>query len=269
LTLDFYKYQGTGNDFILIDARHTSFPETDKSFIAGLCDRHYGIGADGLILLKNHSQGDFYMQYFNSDGAESTMCGNGGRCIAAFANALQLVKNECTFYAIDGVHKAVIDAINDTMWHVKLKMTDVQGITPIAADSFELHTGSPHYVKFIPEDLESFDLLTNARQVRYNDVYKEAGINVNYVQARAEGLSIRTYERGVEDETLSCGTGATAAAIAFAATMLKPDHSYSIHVTTKGGSVDVKFDRILGNDTFQNIWLCGPAVEVFRGQIKI
>lgn len=268
MILNFYKYQGTGNDFIIIDARQTSFPDQDKAYIAKLCNRHYGIGADGLILLKNHDVGDFYMQYFNSDGAESSMCGNGGRCIAAFAHALQLVNNECMFYAIDGMHKAIIQPVNSQSWHVELKMTDVQGITKIGDDSFELHTGSPHYVKFINDNLETFDLINNARQVRYNEVYKESGINVNYVQQLESGIRIRTYERGVEDETLSCGTGATAAAIGYAAVKMPASNSYTVNVLAQGGDLAVKFDSKDNNSSFQNVWLCGQAMEVFRGQIK-
>lgn len=268
MTLNFYKYQGTGNDFIIIDARQTSFPYQDKAYIANLCNRHYGIGADGLILLKNHPEGDFYMQYFNSDGAESSMCGNGGRCIAAFAQSLQIVSKECVFYAIDGMHKAIIQPVNSQSWHVELKMTDVRGITKIGDDSFELHTGSPHYVMFITDNLDSFDLINHAREVRYNEVYKEAGINVNFVQQVANGIRIRTYERGVEDETLSCGTGATAAAIAYAAAKMPAADSYSVKVLAQGGELIVKFDSRDNNSSFQNVWLCGQAMEVFRGQIK-
>lgn len=266
MNIKFYKYQGTGNDFIMIDDREKLFPSHDKALISKLCDRHFGIGADGLILLQTHTTSDFYMQYFNSDGAESSMCGNGGRCIAAFANSLGIAKEKCQFMAIDGLHEAIINNTQERSWHVELKMCDVGAIKKISADTCELNTGSPHYVAFTSEDLSNIDLIKEARLIRYNDTYKKDGINVNYLNQAENSISIRTYERGVEDETLSCGTGATAAAIAFAHYRLPESKKYTVPVKVQGGNLQVKFEK--NDQSYRNIWLCGPAVEVFSGHIK-
>ncbi len=256
--IKFYKYQGTGNDFIIVDDRQKTF-NTDKAHVAQLCHRRFGIGADGLILLQPHQELDFYMQYFNSDGAESSMCGNGGRCLAAFAHLLGLSKNNTMqFMAIDGVHEAKILENNV----VSLKMNNVNHIA-VFGDSYELNTGSPHYVAFTKQ-LKSFDLITNAKAIRYNSIYKQAGINVNFIEPTGTNdLFVRTYERGVEDETYSCGTGVTACAIVQAVKNNFSNGQHAINIQTPGGNLTVSYQK--NENTFTNVWLTGPAVLVFTG----
>jgi diaminopimelate epimerase len=250
----FYKYQGTGNDFIIFDDREKTFV-VNQDYIEMLCDRRFGIGADGLILLQNHEDFDFKMVYFNSDGRESSMCGNGGRCIVAFANLLKIIEGNTVFTAIDGMHEATI-----TEDEVSLKMSDVISVTEIE-DSFYLDTGSPHYVSFVDE-LDEFPLIKEAQSIRYNDRFQYIGTNVNYVSAKSAGIRIRTYERGVEDETLSCGTGATACAIA---SYLRFGDKTNWDIDVEGGELNVKFDTF--GKGFNNIWLSGPAELVFEGNI--
>ncbi|MFN4084266.1 MAG: diaminopimelate epimerase [Bacteroidia bacterium] len=260
--IEFYKYQGTGNDFIIIDDREKNL-NLSKQQIEFLCNRRFGIGADGLILLQNHSNADFYMQYFNSDGAESTMCGNGGRCIASFAHLLNIGSNQkIVFNAIDGKHEALI--LKDET--ISLKMNDVTNIKFIGND-FELNTGSPHYVVFA-NDIKNLNLIEWARKIRYNDTYNKTGINVNAVQVDNENyIRVRTYERGVEDETLSCGTGVTACAIAYFKHKKLPIGSYNINVITPGGELQVTYNAT--ENGFNNIWLTGKATYVFRGFISL
>ncbi len=257
--MKFFKYQGTGNDFVMIDQREEQYlTREDVAKIEHLCHRRFGIGADGLILLQNHEGYDFEMVYFNSDGRESSMCGNGGRCIVAFAKQLGIIKEKAHFLAIDGEHEAIIRSDG---W-VELKMTDVADIE-IGTSFFYLNTGSPHYVTFV-DDLDDVDVVREGRAVRYNDRFKEAGTNVNFVQTNAEGITVATYERGVEDETLSCGTGVTAAAIA---QYLKSGNNRTrIPIRVKGGNLEVRFEP--ENGSFTNIWLCGPATLVFEGDIQ-
>lgn len=257
MQIPFYKYQGTGNDFVMIDNREEEFinPE-NTALIRLMCDRKFGIGADGLILLQNLEGYDFEMIYFNADGHLSSMCGNGGRCIAAFANYLGIVKESCFFMAIDGVHEATI--ADD---YVKLKMSNVQDVE-VGEDYFVLDTGSPHYVVFV-EDLDDIDVVDLGKMIRYGARFKKEGINVNFVEKGENQLLIGTYERGVEDETLSCGTGVTAAAIAYA---LK-DHQNAdnqINVKSKGGDLTVSFEQ-KEKGQFSKIWLGGKAEQVFSG----
>ncbi len=253
MTIKFDKYHGTGNDFIIIrDTQYTTSLNTSK--IKLLCDRRFGIGADGLMLLKPHNSYDFLMEYYNADGLPGTMCGNGGRCITAFAKKMGLIDDEAKFLAIDGVHEAFIDE-NDL---IKLKMNDVSVIKEHSSYSF-IDTGSPHYIEFV-DNLDEVDVYKRGRQIRYSDMFKD-GTNVNFVCSNDAGISVRTYERGVEEETLSCGTGAVASAIAY---YLK-DKSIgnNISVKTRGGDLNVSFDE--ENNVFTNIYLSGAAEFVFSG----
>ena len=257
MKLPFYKYQGTGNDFVMIDNRKAVFPRESQELVASLCDRRFGIGADGLILLEQDENFDFKMVYFNSNGKEGSMCGNGGRCLIAFAKELQLIDTEATFSAIDGVHLATIE--NDI---VSLKMQDVQEITKRKNHSF-LNTGSPHHVQFVT-DLENFNVTKEGAKLRFG-LYGENGSNINFVkQLSPDSFSVRTYERGVEDETLSCGTGVTA--VALVVHHLGICTKTYIKITTLGGELAVKFDS--ASKGYKNIYLIGPAKFVFKGTIK-
>lgn len=254
--MEFYKYQGTGNDFVMVDNRDLQFPK-DKNIIEKLCDRRFGIGADGLILLENDPDYDFKMVYYNSDGGESTMCGNGGRCLVAFAFFLDVFEDKCKFIAIDGEHDAEIH--NGI---IKLKMIDVNTISHDGNDSV-LNTGSPHYVKYV-ENLKDYDVYTEGHGIRNSENYKEKGINVNFVEKISDNeIFVRTYERGVEDETYSCGTGVTASALTF----LEKDNLTSVKVKTLGGNLKVYAEK--SGDSFCNIWLEGPAKQVFKGKVDI
>ena len=255
-TIEFFKYQGTGNDFVMIDNRDLIFPK-EREIIENLCDRRFGIGGDGLILLENDPSADFKMVYYNSDGNESTMCGNGGRCLVAFAHFLDIFEDRTVFNAIDGLHEAEIH--NGI---VKLKMIDVDGIKNIDAD-FELNTGSPHFVTFV-EMLKDYKVFEKGNKIRNSTSYCEQGINVNFVEKIAENeIFIRTYERGVEDETFSCGTGATAAALVF----LKDKKLSSVKVKVLGGNLKVYAEK--DGEGFKNIWLEGPAKQVFKGKFDL
>ncbi|MEO1262221.1 MAG: diaminopimelate epimerase [Bacteroidota bacterium] len=255
--IPFIKYQGTGNDFVMIDNRekpHLTINET--ALIEQICNRKFGIGADGLILLQNKQGFDFEMIYFNADGRQSSMCGNGGRCIVAFAKELGIIEQNCHFMAIDGEHEAVI---HENGW-VDLKIGNVPNVEQ-GDGYFILDTGSPHYVVFV-EDLSDINVVESGQLIRYSDRFRKEGINVNFVEKEPSGVVVGTYERGVENETLSCGTGVTAAAIA---TFLKDGSTgkKEIPIGTKGGHLKVKLER--NNGIFQNIWLCGPATKVFSG----
>src|SRR5690606_32527813 len=231
--MKFYKYQGTGNDFVMIDNRDNSFPKENISLVAKLCDRRFGIEADGLILLENDDQTEFRMVCYNSDGNQSSMCGNGGRCIVAFAQRLGIIGDTTTFIATDGLHFATIE--NN---EISLQMKDVDDVK-ITDEYVYLNTGSPHHVVLV-EDLEKYDVKNQGAKIRYSDLYGKTGSNVNFVKQITEDLfAVRTYERGVEDETLSCGTGATAVAIAMYA--LKKTNSTEISIKVIGGDLKVSF----------------------------
>ncbi|MDO9001749.1 MAG: diaminopimelate epimerase [Bacteroidota bacterium] len=260
MQLSFYKYQGTGNDFILLDNRLNTISLTTEQ-ISFLCNRRFGIGADGLMLLKLEPGFDFKMVYYNSDGNPSSMCGNGGRCITAFAKHLGVIENAAKFLAIDGSHEATIDE-NEI---VSLKMQDVKNIEE-GEDYFYLNTGSPHYVKTV-SDVESIDVKSLGASIRNNDRFKEEGTNVNFIERHEDNLFVRTYERGVEDETFSCGTGVTAAALVAAIKGIANGKNNCL-VKTLGGDLEVKFERVL-EQNFYNIWLIGPAEFVFNGVINI
>ncbi len=264
-TIPFHKYQGAGNDFVMIDNRTTKWVDpADSKTINWLCDRRFGIGGDGLILLQNHPTHDLEMVYFNSDGTEGSMCGNGGRCFVAYAHALGLIKGTCVFMAVDGVHEASINEAGD--W-VELKMIDVQEVT-CHPNHYVMNTGSPHYVTFVPK-VKEVKVFQEGQAIRYSDAYAKEGINVNFVEATPKGIDIATYERGVEDETLACGTGVTAAAISYFIDQPKAAIAHlkngGIPIKAKGGQLNVRFE--VKNNTFHNIWLCGPAKAVFKGNI--
>lgn len=260
MMLTFYKYEGTGNDFVMIDNRTELFPKANVQLIERLCDRRFGIGADGLILLENHPQYDFKMVYYNSDGNESSMCGNGGRCLVAFAKQMGVISDTAEFEAVDGYHFATIDSENN----VSLQMKDVDAIKSEVNYTF-LNTGSPHHVELI-SDLEKLDVKSEGSKIRYSDLYGSAGSNVNFVNQIANDIfAVRTYERGVEDETLSCGTGATAVAIAMHQTGKTKNNTIAIKV--QGGKLKVNFEENNGNYT--KVFLIGPATFVFEGKIKI
>jgi diaminopimelate epimerase len=258
MTMTFYKYQGTGNDFIVVDNRLDQLDKNDTKRIAQLCDRRFGIGADGFILLENDKISDFRMVYYNSDGNESSMCGNGGRCITAFAKYLGIIKDETNFVAIDGLHKA---KINNEIVH--LQMQNVDTVKVFENHTF-LDTGSPHHVQIV-QDLETFNVKQNGATIRYSERYGKAGSNVNFVeQISNDSFAVRTYERGVEDETLSCGTGVTAVALAMHSNLKTSNDE--ICLKTQGGDLKVRFQS--DNNGYKNIWLIGPAVQVFKGEIE-
>ena len=264
MEIPFYKYQGTGNDFVIIDNREQQYlSRKDHQLVEWLCDRKFGVGADGLMLLQNSQDYDFEMVYFNADGYEGSMCGNGGRCIVAFAHYLGAIGEECRFIAVDGPHDA---KVLSNGW-VELKMVDVVEVEEGDGYYF-LDTGSPHYVAFCP-NVAQLDVVGEGRAVRYSDRFKAEGTNVNFVEKTADQLVVATYERGVEDETLSCGTGVTAAALAAS---LRDDQGSEVrngvtNILAKGGKLQIKFAKT--SQGFENIWLCGPATQVFQGTISI
>jgi diaminopimelate epimerase len=262
LKLQFYKYHGTGNDFILADNRDGNFIPGPE-LIASLCHRRFGIGADGLILLEKMPGYDFGMRYYNSDGNESTMCGNGGRCITAFADFLSLPGNIYRFYAIDGEHSGIILDKNGDRYLVRIKMNNVNASSKWGTDEI-INTGSPHLVRFV-SDTDGLDVVKEGRALRFHPDFQPSGLNVNFVKVIGSSLFVRTYERGVEDETLSCGTGVTASALAFA--KRQGLNGGTVHVETPGGNLMVHFTLVPGG--FAEIWLEGPAVKVFEGYIDI
>ena len=257
--MKFHKYQGTGNDFIIIDARQYGDAPFHSNLVKSLCNRHFGIGADGLILLLESAKTDFYMKYFNSDGFESTMCGNGGRCITSFAQKLGIIKNETTFSGIDGDHYA---CFTDT-GTVRLRMSDVTGIQKIG-EGYLLDTGSPHYVVF-RNTTGDIDVLSEGRRIRNSSDFIPNGTNVNFVETFGPNeFAIRTYERGVEDETLACGTGSVASAITSFIVNKTDKSSYLIHA--RGGQLKVWFTPE-GHNRFTDVWLEGKAEFVFEGEV--
>ena len=258
-TIEFYKYQGTGNDFVMIDDRNERFDIDAHELIAKLCDRKFGIGADGLILIRTHHTADFEMVYYNADGYQTSLCGNGSRCAVHFAAFLGMLEDECTFQTIEGILRAKISGDQ-----VEIKMPDVKGLEHVSHDYY-LHTGSPHYVQFV-EDIEKFDVYTQGNRIRNSDPYKGDGVNVNFVETIDAGrIFVRTYERGVENETYSCGTGVTAAAIVYG----NLNGLSNINIKTRGGDLQVNFQPDNENGGFCNVFLKGPAQRVFKGGIDI
>lgn len=255
MTFHFYKYQGTGNDFIVFDNRENKI-KLQQHQIEKLCNRRYGIGADGVMELQQEVGYDFKMIYYNADGLEGSMCGNGGRCITRFAYDIGIHRTKYTFLAVDGPHDSIISDRN----FVQLGMQNVTNIDHHS--NYELlNTGSPHFVKTV-QSVHNHPVLTEGRAIRNSDRFKDEGVNVNFVERLDESeIFVRTYERGVEDETLSCGTGVTAAALVFAHNESGFNH---VDVKTLGGNLYVEFNKT-GDSSFENIWLCGPALKVFEG----
>lgn len=258
MKLHFYKYQGTGNDFVMIDNRTLFFPKNDTALVRHLCDRKFGIGADGLILLEHDEATDFRMVYYNADGNQSTMCGNGGRCLVAFAHHLGMIGEETSFMAVDGLHLATINGEE-----VSLEMTNVQTVENFEGYSF-LDTGSPHHVQLC-EHLDQLDVHKEGARLRYGK-YGAQGSNINFVEKLDDDhYAVRTYERGVEGETLSCGTGVTAVALAMFDR--GETDSSTVKLRTEGGELRVSFAR--NEEGYHQIALKGPAVNVFEGTINI
>lgn len=264
MTIEFYKYQGTGNDFVIIDQRNQSL-RLSSDQIKLICDRKFGVGADGMMFYSNSDDFDFSMSYFNADGKKGSMCGNGGRCLVAFSRYIGNTNPKVKFIAVDGIHEAEVLYNDDQSSYVKLKMGDLP-IYKIKDHYFEIETGSPHYVTF-KKGINQIDVFKEGKSIRNNNLYKENGINVNFVEVRQDQLFVRTYERGVEDETLSCGTGVTASAIAHSLNSGNTAIQQSYTILTLGGQLKVDFR--FENKQFQNIWLSGPGTLVFKGQIEI
>lgn len=257
MTISFKKYQSTGNDFILIDNRDLSFPSYNQALISKLCNRWFGIGADGLILIQKIDTADFNMVYFNADGSEGSFCGNGSRAAVHFSESLGMFNSSCTLQAYDGLHEARINKD-----FIKVKLKDVQNGSHLLNGTF-IDTGSPHYVEFV-NNVDEIDILDQGMKLRYNTQFGSDGSNINFVEHLDNNkVKVRTYERGVENETLSCGTGVTACAIASSET----EGDNRIYIITKGGELTVSFNRNKG--AFSNIWLEGPTEMVFDGQIDI
>ena len=258
--MEFWKYQGAGNDFVMVDDRQNEFNENNQSIIEKLCDRRFGVGADGLILLRFGEKNQLEMIYFNSDGRQSSMCGNGGRCFAAFADFLGLVENDkLKFLAIDGMHEAIVEGEL-----VNLKMIDVQAVEQIGQDYF-LDTGSPHYITGVDE-IYNLDVIKEAHKVRFNSRFADEGTNVNFVKYSRDLIEVRTYERGVENETLACGTGVTAVALVAELIGKNTDIGKS-KIKAQGGNLEVSYTK--GKVGFEDIWLKGPAVQVFKGDVLL
>lgn len=262
MKIKFQKFQANGNDFVTIVEGTAEIILTEKQ-IRKLCDRHFGIGADGLMILRHSEAHDFEMLYYNSDGKTASMCGNGGRSIASLAYGLGFIGKQMMFLTTDGVHEAVIEEelVKGSLYDVSLKMIDVEKVEKFPGYYF-LNTGVPHYVEFV-EGLSEMDVVTKGRQIRFDARFGEEGTNANFVEIHPDSIEVRTYERGVEDETLSCGTGVTASAIA---TFLKTG-KMGIPVQAPGGRFNVNFEQ--KDSRFVNVWLRGPAEKVFEGEINI
>lgn len=258
MKIQFYKYQGTGNDFVMIDNRNNVFDKANLKMIQHLCDRKFGVGSDGLILIENIEDLDFNMIYFNADGSQS-FCGNGSRCAVAFAKFLGIIEKQAFFLSTDGEHEAWIDAEGQ----VSIKMHDVEEIE-VGENYYFINTGSPHYI-VETSDVKGIDVKTKGSAIRYNERFKAEGTNVNFVNYKENELDIRTYERGVEDETLSCGTGVTAAALSLA--HKSKIEAGKIKVNAVGGELQVGFRT--KDSSYVDVWLIGPAEQVYKGEIDL
>ncbi len=258
MTIHFSKYHGAGNDFIIIDDRNEIFDISNNNLVKNLCDRRFGIGADGLMILRNDNLQDFRMIYFNSDGYEGTMCGNGGRCITSFASNLGLISDLTFFLASDGTHEAKISGNI-----VNLKMNDISEIIKLE-DGYFINSGSPHFI-CLNENPFKIDINTIGKEIRNQQRFSPGGVNVNFISIDKYAINIATFERGVEAETLSCGTGSVAAAVSVAYD--KPNGDYNFNVNAKGGILNVTYNK--SESFYSNIWLSGPAVKVFDGEFEI
>jgi len=253
--LKFYKYQGTGNDFIMIDGRQKTV-DFSAAEISSLCDRRFGIGADGLIILKEEKGVDFLMDYYNADGTQS-FCGNGSRCAQAFAQKLGIIQKHSLFKAIDGLHEGRIEE-----GVFATKMGNVSEIEKVDTD-YVIQTGSPHFIRYV-KNVDEVDVYNEGRAIRNSEPFRAEGTNVNFVSVFKDHLKVRTYERGVEAETLSCGTGVTAVAISFLHQMNSKQPA--VNIATRGGNLRIELLRKSQN-LFEDIWLVGPAKLVFSGEI--
>jgi diaminopimelate epimerase len=262
MKISFAKYHGTGNDFVLIDNRNKAIHLTTEQ-ISNICHRRFGVGADGLIYILPSDKYDFEMKYFNSDGKEGTMCGNGGRCITGFAHALGIIHKEVRFKAIDGVHKGIIHTAASDRLLIEISLNDVE-VDKQPGSYFFINTGSPHYVEFV-ENIEAVDVHNKGREIRWDKRFQPEGTNVNFVELQKDKLFVKTFERGVEDITLSCGTGVTASALA--ASLRLNDGRNDYVISTPGGDLKISFKR--AENFFHNIRLSGPVVNVFNGTIVI
>lgn len=263
MKIHFYKYQATGNDFVIIDNRDGKLSFT-KDQIEKICDRRFGVGADGLMLIEKHPSLNFNLEYYNSDGSQS-LCGNGSRAAVEFASTLGLVNGKASFHAYDGAHDAEI--LENRI--IRIRMNDVKEVKSIG-DDFFINTGSPHYIRFV-DDVKNYPVVEEGRKIRYSDAFKPGGTNVNFVELSGDKIFVRTYERGVEDETLSCGTGVTAAALAAS---LK-GYSSPVSIKVLGGDLSVAFNPTKNQPsagqsvTFTDIFLIGPAKMVFEGDLEL
>jgi len=258
MKLKFTKYQGTGNDFVIVDNRNGEFDKGNIELVQHFCDRKFGIGSDGLILIEDHNEWDFDMVFYNPDGSQS-FCGNGSRCAVAYSKELGLISDFAKFNSTDGYHEASIHPNGI----VKLKMHDVSNIEVNEFSHF-MDTGSPHYNCFA-KNISTIDIIEKGREIRYSERFKEVGTNVNFIEQLAKGIKVRTYERGVENETLSCGTGVAACALSTA--LVNEIPSGEIEVNTKGGDLSVSF--IQTENGFEDVWLIGPTKFVFKGEIEV
>jgi diaminopimelate epimerase len=255
----FNKYEGAGNDFIIVKNTPKIIDHSDGLLIRRLCDRHFGIGADGLIMTEECEGFDFRMYYFNADGSPGAMCGNGARCAAHFVMSGITGFRALKFMAGDGVHTATPTGLNS----IEISITDVSGIRE-SPDGILVNTGVPHLVVFTDDNTQT-DMVTFGRALRWSQAYAPEGVNVNLVSITGGKISVRTYERGVEDETLACGTGITASAIAAAYT--GKIVTGITQVMAKGGFLSVRYK--LSGDGATDIFLAGPATPVFKGEIEI
>lgn len=255
--IHFHKYQATGNDFVVIDNRDGSLRLTTEE-VAKICNRRLGVGADGLMLIEKHPSLQFNLTYFNSDGSQS-LCGNGSRAAVHFASSLGMVNGKSSFNAYDGEHSA--ELLNTGV--VRLKMNPVTEVKKSGDDVF-INTGSPHFIRFV-NDLDNYPVFEEGKEIRYSEEFRPGGTNVNFVALRDNNsIFVRTYERGVENETLSCGTGVTAAALAAS---LRGYHS-PVSIKTLGGELSVEF-KPSQSGTFREIFLIGPAKMVFEGDLEL